>query len=596
MGTRFRALAAPVDASTGDRRRFAEGALTHQQLPMPGRWVREDVGGHDNAVTVSSIDHVEFKGSDVWVEGEWFDDVDPVEMPRLAEDVKEAMYLARKGVVGYSVDLDDFDGTFVRVGEDEELTEADYMDEETEIEFLVTKGRMRASSLVAIPAFVETNHTIQFFDDDGNEIVDVIEDEEDTGEELPIVASVSGDTDLPILDEREHEWDGPGAASAIFDAYSDEDGNIDKAKAGKAFLWVDGEGKNRGDYKLGFADLVDGELKIIPRGVAATAGGRGVDATDLSDSEKDSIKSKICTLYGKLEEKFDDWPACPFMSDDKEEAEDRDEAASIIAAQRYALVANVGVVERYDAALFLPPVVIDGPTPMTYDFERGVAYGHIYPHGSCHVGFKDECRTPPTDEDFSRFHVHPVETSDGVRYVGRITAGGDHAAEEYSLTQVQRAHDQKVTVAYVTAMIDDYGIFVCGPLLPDLDDATLKILSRRVVSGHWPVVGDEGELALAEILALRKTGDPRTSEPGFPIVRYRGGRFAGITAAMGPAPTSPMPNMNADDYARIFRIAYETVKEETERDAERDRLLRELSAVRAQKEEDLREELRSLLY
>lgn len=160
MATQFRALACPVDASTGDRRRFAEDALSSQPLPMPLRWVRSDVGGHDGAVTVAAIRELEIDGTDVWVSGVIFDDVDRETMPRLAEDVAEVTKLIEEGVVGISVDLDDFEGTFVRVGTDEEISMDDLEDPDLEVEMLVTKGRIRSGTLVAIPAFVETNHTI----------------------------------------------------------------------------------------------------------------------------------------------------------------------------------------------------------------------------------------------------------------------------------------------------------------------------------------------------------------------------------------------------------------------------------------------------
>lgn len=568
MGTRFRALAAPVDASTGDRRRFAEGALSTQPLPMPGRWQREDAGGHDYAVSVASLDTVDIQGPDVWVEGEWFDDIDPMEMPRLAEDVKEAMYLAEKGVLGFSVDLDDFDGTIVQVGTSNEVTEADLENPDLEMETLVTKGRMRAATLVAIPAFVETNHTIQ--------LLDPVEPKEEIApteptDAMPLLASVSGATDLPVTDERDHAWDGPAAAGRVLDDAEDADGNIDKASAGRAFLWVDGDGTKRGDYKLGFADIVDGELKIVPRGVAATAGGRGVDSTDGVDRE--AVKSRICSLYATVRGKFDDWPECPFDSGSK--------ASAITAAQRYALVASQMVTpDAYPLEAFSPPVAIDGPTPITFDWEADPprAYGHIYQHGTCHVGFKAECRTPPVDEDFSRFHVHPVETTMGTVFVGRLTAGGFHADDAGSLADVQREHDAKTTVAYVQAKVDDYGIFACGPLL-EVDEPTREILDRRKVSGHWPVVGDDGQLALAEILAL-PAGPPSQSEPGFPVHRmhmhFRAGRFAGITAALGPE--APYAN-RVPDYAAIFRTAYAVISEEQAREAQ---AARDAGAARAE--------------
>lgn len=550
MGIRFRVLACPIDASTGDRRRFAEGAISHQDLPMPLGWVRADSMGHDGAVTVGTIDGVEFDKTGPWLEGEIFTEGDEGITASVLEDAQSALFLAKKGVVGPSVDLDDFDAVPVKVGSDEPLELDDFMDDEDmEMELLVTKGRMRSATLVRIPAFVETNHTMSFEEaeeivegDDGpiaKEPVDVEEVEED----YALVASVSGSTDLPVVDEREHPWDGPAAAGRVFDAFSDEDGNVDKAQAGRAFLWVDGDGTKRGDYKLGFADIVDGDLKIIPRGVAATAGGRGVDSADGVDRE--AVKSRICSLYAKVRATFEDWPECPFDSGE---------------AGAQAITASTA--PAYPVNVFAPPVPITGPTRITFDFDRGMAYGHIFQHGVCHVGISDECRMPPTDEDFRYFHVHPVETEDGTVYAGRITAGGKHPSASLSLTATQRAYDAKETVAWVRARVDDFGIFVCGPLTDDIDPEVKEtILSRRKVSGHWPEAGNQGDIFLAEVLALAP-GNPRDSEPGFPVAfSFRRGRLVGMTASLGPESepeiTSVAPNVEA-----IVRSTIAALREE----------------------------------
>lgn len=569
MATRYRAMAAPVDVSTGDGRRFAPGAIVAAEPPLPIRYVPRDIGGHDGAITVGRMDDIEVTDGAIYGNVTMFDDVDPMKMPALSEAVHEAMKYIEEGVIGLSVDLDDFDAMVVPKGAsaDEAMTPGEVVEEvpaeeidedleEEELELLITRGRIRAATLVDIPAFAETKGQFERLDDSG------------------LTASVSGSTDLPVLEDRAYEWDGAAAASRVFDQCSDEDGNIDRACASKAFLWVDGDGTRRGDYKLGFADVFDGEMHIVPRGVAATAGGRGVDAADIPVSDKDAIKSRICSLYAKVRSVFSDWPECPF--DRSESAEDNEpnndgmgDAASIAA-----LIASVAAPERTAFGSFEPPVAIDAPTPMTYDFERGVVYGHIYQHGVCHVGIPHECRTPPVDEDFRHFHVYPVETTEGTVFAGRITAGGTHPERSLSLTAVRRAYDDKTTVAYVRASVDDHGIFVCGPLETGLDSETLGILSRRKVSGHWPEVGNEGDIFLAEILALAE-GRPEDSEPGFPIgVHMRNGRMVGLTAALGPEPPAPtaetvqtalsgnVPAGSVMDMATIFKIAYAVMEEE----------------------------------
>jgi hypothetical protein len=189
MGTKFRTLLAPIGVSTGDGRRFAEGGITLADTPFPFEWARSREGGHDGAVAVGvvhqakimsvakavdggwiSADKVsgldpELKG--VFAQGELFDGVDREEMPRLAEDVAEAMHLANEGTLGPSVDLDSFDAKAVMAGTDEEITydmlEAYYEEHGTEppVELLITQGRVRAATLVTIPAFAETSAPLE---------------------------------------------------------------------------------------------------------------------------------------------------------------------------------------------------------------------------------------------------------------------------------------------------------------------------------------------------------------------------------------------------------------------------------------------------
>lgn len=189
MGTRFRTMLAPIGLSTGDGRRFADGAIELAETPFPFEWARAREGGHDGAVVVGAVQEATVasvkdalagewispeaaKGMDkkmmaVWARGEMFDGVDREEMPRLAEDVAEAMHLAGAGTLGPSVDLDSFEGVPVLAGTDEEVTwerfEEIYEEtgEEPAIELLVTSGRVRAATLVSIPAFAETSRPFE---------------------------------------------------------------------------------------------------------------------------------------------------------------------------------------------------------------------------------------------------------------------------------------------------------------------------------------------------------------------------------------------------------------------------------------------------
>jgi hypothetical protein len=549
--TKFNAMLAPLDSPTGDERRFASSGIELAPTPFPFEWVRERQGGHDGAVSIgvvqeaaiTTVDKAVEKGwisesaaktakldgdmKAVWARGELFDDADREELKRLADDVAESMFLIGEGTLGPSVDLDSFEGIPVLEGSDEPLTfeEFERVTEETgkepKIELLVTKGRVRAATLVSIPAFLETSRPLELVkSDDGD---------------ASLVASVTGSTDLPIAD-RAAAWDGPAAARRVFEHYTDGD-NVDTKSVARAFLYrdPDADSATQAAYKLGFADVVDGELKIIPRGVAACAGGRGVDATKgVPDSEKATIKNKVCSLYSKIKKEYEDWPDCPFSSDDGE-------AASKTTAS---LVASVAVTELPRAELFDTPA-LDRPTPITIDPETGRVFGHVATWRTCHTGFDDVCVTAPRDPGggYAWFNRHPIDTSDGLVWAGRLTAGGRHPELSLTASATMSAYDNKVTAAYVRASEDDHGIVVSGVLAPDLDDATMRTLARRKVSCDWRETS--AGLSLVELLALSH-GPRQYSEPGFPVAAYSNrGRQTALTASLGPSPDATPPDVSA---------------------------------------------------
>lgn len=149
--TRWRGLLAPYGKPTGDKRRFANDALTARELPLPLRWQRVDTSGHQSSVVIGDTDGFEFvSGEGVYGVGTLFDP-DPEVLPRLAEDVAEARLLLERKVIGPSVDLDDMQ--FHAIGTPEEIESLAAQGQRPEIE--VTQGRISAATLVPIPAFAE---------------------------------------------------------------------------------------------------------------------------------------------------------------------------------------------------------------------------------------------------------------------------------------------------------------------------------------------------------------------------------------------------------------------------------------------------------
>ncbi|QZT55899.1 hypothetical protein [Mycolicibacterium austroafricanum] len=112
--------------------------------------------------------------------------------------------------------------------------------------------------------------------------------------------SVTAFQDLSLAD-RDREWDG-GAAEKRVRRWADatDDPN---PKYRDAHVWYDQDKKsNFTAYKLLIADVIDGELRAVPRGVMAAGaimqGSRG--GIDLPPSDIDRVKSHLAKYYAKM--------------------------------------------------------------------------------------------------------------------------------------------------------------------------------------------------------------------------------------------------------------------------------------------------------
>lgn len=133
-------------------------------------------------------------------------------------------------------------------------------------------------------------------------------------EEPALVASLSGDTSLPIADYNT-KWDGGQAGARIFEHFTDASGTVDTDGVAKGYLWRDesAPADEKSGYALPFADIINGELQIVPVGVQACAGGHGVGQLGgVSAQDIEAIKGKIGELYGRIKEKNPDAPTNPY--------------------------------------------------------------------------------------------------------------------------------------------------------------------------------------------------------------------------------------------------------------------------------------------
>ena len=106
--------------------------------------------------------------------------------------------------------------------------------------------------------------------------------------------------DLPLAD-RDREWDSAAADKRVRKWAGAEDGPDEKYR--EAFLWYDGDNADEfGSFKLPIADVVGGELKVVPRAVISAAGvvdgARG--GVDVPKGDIDRIRSHLARYYAKM--------------------------------------------------------------------------------------------------------------------------------------------------------------------------------------------------------------------------------------------------------------------------------------------------------
>ena len=112
--------------------------------------------------------------------------------------------------------------------------------------------------------------------------------------------AVTSFQDLPVAD-RDHDWDGDAAEKRVREWAGAEEAPNPKYR--DAHVWYDAEKKgNFTAYKLLIADVVDGRLQVVPRGLMAAGnvmqGGRG--GVDLPDADVDRVKSHLAKYYATM--------------------------------------------------------------------------------------------------------------------------------------------------------------------------------------------------------------------------------------------------------------------------------------------------------
>lgn len=120
---------------------------------------------------------------------------------------------------------------------------------------------------------------------------------------------LSGSSNLPVA-PRGTPWNATKAKERVLEACG---GNV--ACISRAFLWrSDGDARSPEVWSLGFCDVVDGRLHIVPKAIAACAGGRGIGSFAVNEEARGQIQARITAIYDRVRTAYPDWPASPFAA------------------------------------------------------------------------------------------------------------------------------------------------------------------------------------------------------------------------------------------------------------------------------------------
>lgn len=515
-GIRFRGLIAPVEKPTGDRRMFANGALSFRKLPRPANFQILTSSGHAQSVTVGKLERAYLGEGGWWGEGRFLD-------PRIVPEVTRAVYLLKEGVIGPSVDVSDV--TY------EIVPHPDFA-EQTAVRF--TKGKVMGFTLVSFPAFAEVEILVDDF-----ESYDAL-----TAAGVPIHFAVNANNwKRMALGPRDQDWNADDAIGRLIEWSGGQ-----PSKFRTAFLYVDdkGEPTSRDSYRLPIADVIDGKLVLMPRAVYAAAAllsGAHGGLPNIEDGEKDRLRDVITEIYTLFQDTWSDprvkppwlrggrdqhgepistteaasdvWRELPLITTDSEghvQSGGWCTPSETIPTKEQAMqwLAAAAAPVKPPAAWFADPK-LSGPTPLTVD-EDGRVYGHLAAWNVCHTGIGNRCiMAPRTTTGYKHFKVGSLLLDNSQTIpIGKITLGGGHADPQLGYVPAAEHYDNScAAVAVVSCGEDAHGIWVAGATVAGLDEQRIAELRRSPLSGDWRRIG--GNLELVAALAV--------NSPGYPVLR-----------------------------------------------------------------------------
>jgi len=301
-----------------------------------------------------------------------------------------------------------------------------------------------------------------------------------------LVASATGAVDLPVAD-RDETWDGDAAATRVFEW---ADGDTDKI--GRAFAYRDdsADPATKAAYKLGYADIDDGQLVIIPAGVAAALGAlhgaRG--GVNIPEDERDAVSAKLEAVAAHVAEETGE--------DDMDDMQ----------ASAWKAMADI---PPMPAAWFREPTLEElPPGGPGVNYANGRIFGWVAQAGEPHAGYAKKITIDSLGRiDTSHFLRQRFSLDDGSTVkAGAYTMNvGHHRDSAECETSACQFDDTRTVAGIVTVGMNERGMWFSGAAAPWLSEWDRVVFKGTQPSYHMKK-GPSGNWQLRAVLGVPVPG------------------------------------------------------------------------------------------
>lgn len=301
-----------------------------------------------------------------------------------------------------------------------------------------------------------------------------------------LTAAVTGAINLPVA-ARDMTWDGDAAKGRVF-----EWADGDAGKISRAFAYRDDEADpaTKAAYKLGYADVLDDVLTIVPAGVSAAIGAvngaRG--GVDIPAEELDKVADHLERVRAHVSEALND-------SDDSMQA---------------SAWQAMGDMPPMPAAWFREPTAEElPPGGPGVNYSNGRVYGWVAQAGEPHAGFAKKITIDGLGKIDTRHFLRQRFTLDDGSTVkaGAYTMNvGHHRDGAECETSACQFDDTRTVAGIVTVGMNERGMWFSGAAAPWLSEWDRKIFAATQPSYHLKKAPGGGGWQLRAVLGVPVPG------------------------------------------------------------------------------------------